>query len=52
MPGLYDEEFVGFRVPSGDELNVALREAVVAIDANVLLGLYRFLPQTANDLMI
>ena len=51
LPGLYDEEFVGFRVPSGDDLNVALREAVVAIDANVLLGLYRFLPQTANDLI-
>lgn len=51
MPGLYDDEFVGFRIPSSDELNTALREAVVAIDANVLLGLYRFLPQTANDLM-
>lgn len=51
MPGLYDDEFVGFRVPTDDELNVALREAVVAVDANVLLGLYRFLPQTANDLI-
>jgi hypothetical protein len=51
VSGLYDEEFVGFRVSSSDELDVALREAVVAIDANVLLGLYRFLPQTANDLI-
>lgn len=49
--GLYDDEFVGFRVATDDELNVALREAVVAVDANVLLGLYRFLPQTANDLI-
>ena len=51
MPGLYDQEFVGFRVATDDELDVALREAVVAVDANVLLGLYRFLPQTANDLI-
>ena len=51
MPGLYDDEFVGFRVATDDELDVALRDAVVALDANVLLGLYRFLPQTANDLI-
>lgn len=51
MPGLYDDEFMGFRITTDDELNVALREAVVAVDANVLLGLYRFLPQTANDLV-
>jgi hypothetical protein len=51
VPGLYDEEFVGFRVCSRNEIDVALREAIVAIDANVLLGLYRFLPQTANDLI-
>ena len=51
MPGLYDDEFLGFRVATDDELNVALREAIVAVDANVLLGLYRFLPQTANDLI-
>lgn len=51
MPGLYDDEFMGFRIPTDDELNVGLREAVVAVDANVLLGLYRFLPQTANDLI-
>jgi hypothetical protein len=51
MPGLYDDEFVGYRIPSDEDVNVALREAVVAVDANVLLGLYRFLPQTANDLI-
>jgi hypothetical protein len=51
VPGLYDEEFVGFRVATDDQLDAALRAAVVAIDANVLLGLYRFLPQTANDLI-
>ena len=51
VPGLYDDEFVGFRVATDHELNAALREAVVAVDANVLLGLYRFLPQTANDLI-
>jgi len=32
-------------------LNLALREGVVAVDAKVLLGLYRFLPQTSNDLL-
>ena len=51
VPGLYDDDFVGYRIPSDEELNVALREAAVAVDANVLLGLYRFLPQTANDLI-
>jgi hypothetical protein len=51
VPGLYDDEFVGFRRATDDELNIALRDAVVAVDANVLLGLYRFLPQTANDVI-
>ncbi len=51
MPGLYGDEFVGYRIPTDDEVNVALRGGVVALDANVLLGLYRFLPQTANDLI-
>lgn len=51
MHGLYDGPFVGFRIPTHEETDVALREAVVAVDANVLLGLYRFLPQTANDLI-
>lgn len=51
MRGLFDDEFVGFRIASNDDIDVALREAVVAVDANVLLGLYRFLPQTANDVI-
>lgn len=51
MPGLYGDEFVGYRIPSDEELSLALSEGVVALDANVLLGLYRFLPQTANDLL-
>lgn len=38
VPGLYDEEFFGFRVSSSDERDVALREAAMAIDANGLLG--------------
>jgi len=37
MNGLYDGEFVGFKIASSDEIDTALREAVVAIDANVLL---------------
>lgn len=51
MNGLYDGEFVGFRIASSDELDTALREAVVAVDANVLLDLYRFRPQTSQDLI-
>jgi predicted nucleic acid-binding protein len=51
MPGLYDDDFVGFRIATNDERDTALREAVVAIDANVLLSLYRFRAQTARDLI-
>jgi hypothetical protein len=51
VPGLYDDDFVGFRIPSGAELDAALREAVVAVDANVLLNLYRFRAQTSRDLI-
>ena len=51
MNGLYDGEFVGFKIASLDEVDTALREAVVAIDANVLLDLYRFRPQTSQDLI-
>ncbi|MEU6789324.1 hypothetical protein ABZ912_59955 [Nonomuraea angiospora] len=40
MNGLYDGEFAGFKIASPEELDSALREAVVAIDANVLLDLY------------
>lgn len=51
MNGLYDGEFVGFKITSPEELATALREAVIAIDANVLLDLYRFRPQTSRDLI-
>ena len=39
------------RIASSAELDAALREAVVAVDANVLLDLYRFRPQTSRDLI-
>lgn len=51
MDGLYDGEFAGFKIASKDDLDAALREAVVAVDANVLLDLYRFRPQTSQDLL-
>jgi hypothetical protein len=51
MNGLYDGEFAGYKIASPEELDSALREAVVAVDANVLLDLYRFSPQTSSDLI-
>lgn len=51
MPGLYDGEFIGYRAASDSELTAALREAIIAVDANVLLNLYAFVPQTTNDLI-
>ena len=51
MHGLYEGEFVGFKVATSAELDTALRESVVAVDANVLLDLYRFRPQTSQDLI-
>jgi PIN like domain len=51
MHGLYDGDFVGFKIASSAELDAALREAVVAVDANVLLDLYRFRRQTSRDLI-
>src|SRR5579859_7856248 len=51
MHGLYDEDFVGYKIASSAELDAALREAVVAVDANVLFDLYRFRPQTSQDLI-
>ncbi|MFC3964994.1 PIN-like domain-containing protein [Nocardia jiangsuensis] len=51
MNGLYDGEFAGFKIPTSDDYDRALREAVVAVDANVLLDLYRFRPQTSQDLI-
>ncbi|MEU8637589.1 hypothetical protein AB0C38_35875 [Amycolatopsis sp. NPDC048633] len=37
MSGLYDGEFAGFKIASSEEIDTALREAIVAVDANVLL---------------
>lgn len=51
MLGLYDGDFVGFKIATAAELDTALREAIVAVDANVLLDLYRFRPQTSQDLI-
>jgi PIN like domain len=51
MHGLYDGDFVGYKVASSAELDAALREAVVAVDASVLLDLYRFRPRTSRDLI-
>lgn len=51
MNGFYDGEFAGFKIASPDEIDAALRKAVVAIDANVLLDLYRFRSQTSRDII-
>jgi PIN like domain len=51
MHGLYDGDFVGYKIASAAELDAALREAVVAVDASVLLDLYRFRPRTSQDLI-
>jgi PIN like domain len=51
MHGLYDGDFVGYKIASSAELDAALREAVVAVDANVLLDLYRLPPRTSRDLI-
>jgi len=48
--GIYDE-FPGYRLPSEDELNEALRSALVVVDTNVLLNLYRYNESTRNDLL-
>ena len=51
MHGLYDGEFAGFKAASSEQLDAALRNAIVAVDANVLLDLYRFRPRTSQDLI-
>lgn len=48
--GIYDE-FPGYRLPSDEELNKALRSALVVVDTNVLLNLYRYNESTRNDLL-
>ncbi|MCC8243613.1 PIN-like domain-containing protein [Saccharothrix luteola] len=48
--GIYDA-FPGYRRPSEEELAEALRSALVVVDANVLLNLYRYNEATRDDLL-
>ena len=48
--GIYDD-FPGYRLPPDHELNEALQVALVVIDANVLLNLYRYNESTRDDLL-
>ena len=50
MAGLFDG-FEGYRVVADTEVDDALRSALVAVDANVLLNLYRYNAQTTDDLL-
>ncbi|WP_433553967.1 PIN-like domain-containing protein [Micromonospora zamorensis] len=50
MAGLFDG-FEGYRVVTPAEKREALTKALVAVDANVLLNLYRYNPRTTNDLL-
>jgi hypothetical protein len=50
MAGLFDG-FEGYRVVADDEVETALTTALVAIDANVLLNLYRYNARTTTDLL-
>ena len=47
--GIYDE-FPGYRLPTDDELNEALRSALVVVDTNVLLNLYRYNESTRETI--
>jgi hypothetical protein len=47
--GIYDD-FHGYRLPTEDELGSALQCALVVLDTNVLLNLYRYNRSTRNDL--
>jgi PIN like domain len=48
--GMFDA-FPGHRLPSPDDVDNALRHALVVIDANVLLNLYRYAESTRADLL-
>ncbi|MFY1695697.1 PIN-like domain-containing protein [Solwaraspora sp. WMMA2101] len=50
MVGIFDG-FEGYRVVGDDEKRGALTSALVAVDANVLLNLYRYNSRTTNDLL-
>lgn len=45
------DAFPGHHLPSPDDLDNALRRALVVIDANVLLNLYRYAESTRVDLL-
>lgn len=48
--GIY-EAFPGYRLPADTEIDRALKSALVAVDANVLLNLYRYNDDTTKDLL-
>jgi PIN like domain len=48
--GIY-HDFPGYRLPLDNELDAALQAALVVIDANVLLNLYRYNESTRDDLL-
>jgi len=50
MAGLFDG-FEGHRVLADTDVDRALTSALVAVDANVLLNMYRYNAQTTNDLL-
>jgi RNase P/RNase MRP subunit POP5 len=50
LGGIYDD-FPGYRLPPDQEIDEALRAALVIIDANVLLNLYRYNESTRDDLL-
>ncbi|MFI6332478.1 PIN-like domain-containing protein [Micromonospora chersina] len=50
MAGLFDG-FEGYRILSGTDIDQALTSALIAVDANVLLNLYRYNAQTTEDLL-
>lgn len=50
MPGLFDG-FEGYLVKGDSDVDLALSSALVAVDANVLLNLYRYNARTTDDLL-
>ncbi|MGW5079555.1 PIN-like domain-containing protein [Micromonospora echinospora] len=50
MAGLFDG-FEGYRVLADSDVDQALMSALIAVDANVLLNLYRYNAQTTKDLL-
>jgi hypothetical protein len=50
VPGLFDG-FEGHRVLTDVDVERALTTALVSVDANLLLNLYRYNAQTADDLL-